>query len=132
MNNKEIVVVSACLVGENCKYNGKNNKNEKIIQFLEDKEVVLVCPEMMGGLSCPRLKSEIVEGSDVVVNELKEDVSEFFFRGAKIALDRVLECGANVAVLKEKSPSCGSKKIYNGNFDGIVRRMRRGTANGFG
>ena len=57
---KEKVLVSACLLGKNCKYDGKNNKNEKIISFLKDKEVILVCPEVMGGLSTPRLKSEII------------------------------------------------------------------------
>ena len=62
----EKVLVSACLIGNNCKYNGKNNKNEKIIEFLKDKEVVLVCPEVMGGLSTPRLKSEILVNNETL------------------------------------------------------------------
>jgi len=115
---KEKVLVSACLVGENCKYNGKNNKNEKIIEFLKDKEVILICPEVMGGLSTPRLKSEIL--GNVVINEKGEDVSTYFAKGAQIALKKVIDNNIKVAILKEKSPSCGSKKVYNGKFEGVL------------
>ena len=90
---KEKVLVSACLVGENCKYNGKNNKNEKIIEFLKDKEVILICPEVMGGLTTPRLKSEIFE--DKVINEKKEDVTSFFVDGAKKALKKAIDNNIN-------------------------------------
>lgn len=116
----EKVIVSACLVGENCKYNGKNNKNEKIINFLKGKEVILVCPEVMGGLSTPRLKSEILIGErDLkVVNEENEDVTDYFVKGAIKALQKAVSNDVKLAILKEKSPSCGFRKIYNGNFDG--------------
>ena len=114
----EKVLVSACLVGTNCKYNGGNNRNEKIMEFLKDKEVILVCPEVMGGLTTPRLKSEIL--GDKVINELGEDVSEFFLKGAKIALDKAIENDVKLAILKEKSPSCGAKKVYNGQFNGTL------------
>ena len=117
---KERVLVSACLVGKNCKYNGKNNKNDKIIEFLKDKEVILVCPEVMGGLSTPRLKSEIVLNGDQVINEKGEDVTRYFVSGAEKALEKALENNVRVAILKQKSPSCGYKKIYNGKFDGTV------------
>ena len=85
---KEKVLVSACLLGKNCKYDGKNNKNEKIISFLKDKEVILVCPEVMGGLSTPRLKSEIInlENQIKVINERNQDVTSYFVQGAKSAL----------------------------------------------
>ena len=116
---KEKVVVSACLLGENCKYNGKNNKNEKVIDFLKDKEVIVVCPEAMGGLSIPRLKSEIY-GENKVINEKGEDVTDCFVKGASKALEIVLKNDVKLAVLKEKSPSCGSKKIYNGEFNGTL------------
>jgi len=116
---KEKVVVSACLLGENCKYNGKNNKNEKVIDFLKDKEVIVVCPEVMGGLSIPRLKSEIY-GENKVINEKGEDVTDCFVKGASKALEIVLKNDVKLAVLKEKSPSCGSKKIYNGEFNGTL------------
>ena len=114
----EKVLVSACLVGENCKYNGGNNKNDKIIEFLKDKEVILVCPEVMGGLSTPRFKSEILGGK--VINEYGEDVSEYFANGAKIALSKAIENNVTLAILKEKSPSCGVKKVYNGQFNGTL------------
>ena len=93
----EKILVSACLVGNNCKYNGKNNKNEKIIEFLKDKEVILVCPE---------------------VNEEGKDVTNNFTVGAQIALKRAIANNVKLAILKEKSPSCGVKQIYNGEFNG--------------
>ena len=116
----EKVLVSACLIGNNCKYNGKNNKNEKIIEFLKDKEVVLVCPEVMGGLSTPRLKSEILVNNETlkVINEEGKDVTFNFTKGAEIALKRALANNVKLAILKEKSPSCGVKQIYNGEFNG--------------
>lgn len=115
---KEKVIVSACLVGVNCKYNGKNNFNEKVSEYLKDKDVILVCPEVMGGLSTPRLKSEILK--DKVINELGDDVTSFFVNGAKKALDEALKNDVKVAILKQRSPSCGSKQIYNGKFNGTV------------
>ena len=117
-DSMEKVIVSACLVGKNCKYNGKNNINEKIMEFLKDKEVILVCPEVMGGLTIPRLKSEILDGK--VVNEKGEDVTAYFVSGAKIALEEAKKNNVKLAILKEKSPSCGSKKIYDGKFNGTV------------
>ena len=116
----EKVLVSACLIGNNCKYNGGNNRNEKIIEYLKDKEVILVCPEVMGGMSTPRIKSEIVLDSDklTVMNEKGADVTSYFIRGAEIALRRAIANGVKVAILKEKSPSCGYKKIYDGKFNG--------------
>lgn len=116
----EKVLVSACLIGNNCKYNGKNNRNEKIIEFLKDKEVILVCPEVMGGLSTPRLKSEIVVSNKElkVLNEEGNDVTSNFVMGAQIALKRAQANNVKLAILKEKSPSCGVKKIYNGEFNG--------------
>lgn len=116
----EKVLVSACLIGNNCKYNGKNNKNEKIIDYLKDKEIILVCPEVMGGMDTPRLKSEIVDGEEElrVINEKGVDVTSYFVKGASIALKRTLANNVKVAILKEKSPSCGYKNIYDGNFDG--------------
>ena len=116
----EKVLVSACLIGNNCKYNGKNNKNEKILEYLKDKEAILVCPEVMGGMDTPRLKSEIVSNEKElkVINEMGVDVTSYFVKGASIALKRALANNVKVAILKEKSPSCGYKKIYNGKFDG--------------
>ncbi len=119
---KERVLVSACLLGENCKYNGGNNKTNAIIEFLKDKEVFPVCPEVFGGLPTPRLKNEIILSNNqrIVINENKEDVSEYFIKGALISLKKALDNGITLAILKQKSPSCGYKKIYNGNFDGTI------------
>ena len=85
----EKILVSACLVGNNCKYNGKNNKNEKIIEFLKDKEVILVCPEVSGGLSTPRPASEIVK--DKVINVEGKDVTFEFNLGAQRELKKSKE-----------------------------------------
>ena len=74
-------IVSACLVGKNTKYNGGNNKNDKIIEFLKDKEYITVCPEVSGGLTIPRRPSEIV--NDKVINDVNEDVTIQFRRGLK-------------------------------------------------
>lgn len=117
--SKEKVLVSSCLLGNNCKYNGGNNRNEKILKFLADKEVIMVCPEVMGGLSIPRLKSEITS-DDRVINELKEDVTNEFLKGAKIALELAIKHDVKLAIVKEKSPSCGKNKIYNGEFNGTL------------
>lgn len=116
---KEKVLVSACLIGKNCKYNGKNNYNSLICEFLKDKEVILVCPEVMGGLSIPRFKSEIIQKDGIlrVINEHQQDVTEYFNKGAKIALKLALDNHISYAILKEKSPSCGYKKRYNGQFN---------------
>ncbi len=120
--NKQKVLVSACLVGKNCKYDGKNNKNEKIISFLKDKEVYLVCPEVMGGMTTPRNKSEIIiEGNKTrVIDEHHQEVTFFFVKGANEALQIALDHQIDYAILKEKSPSCGYKKRYDGTFSNKV------------
>ncbi len=120
--SKQKVLVSACLVGKNCKYNGKNNKNSAIIDFLQDKEVFLVCPEVMGGLSIPRLKSEIkkINQQSFVYNEKNEDVTNNFLLGANKALQVAIDHQIDFAILKQKSPSCGCGKIYNGEFNQTV------------
>ncbi len=111
---KQKVLVSACLIGMNCKYNQKNNLNPSIVDFLKDKEVILICPEVMGGLLIPRLKSEIKDNK--VINELGDDVTNYFELGANKALDLALKEKVTLAILKEKSPSCGTKFSYDGTF----------------
>lgn len=112
----EKYVVSACLVGENTKYNGGNNLNEKILKFLEDKEYILVCPEVSGGLPIPRYPSEIIK--DKVINSKGQDVTYEFNLGTQKEIERVKEFGATKAILKSKSPSCGVNIIYDGTFKG--------------
>lgn len=108
--------ISACLVGTCCKYNGGHNRNEKLIEFLKDKDYILVCPEVTGGLPTPRAPSEIV--GTRVMNTLGQDVSEEFLRGAQIEFNKVVEEEVDVAILQPRSPSCGKDKIYDGTFQG--------------
>lgn len=110
------ILVSACLLGENCKYNGLNNKNEDVLRFLEDKEWVSVCPEVLGGLSTPRNPSEIA--GEKVVQKDGTDVTAFFEKGAKKTCEIAEKFGAKLAILKAKSPSCGCGSVYDGTFTG--------------
>lgn len=110
-------IVSACLLGNNCKYNGGNNKNEKLINFLKDKECILVCPEVSGGLTTPRDPSEIISISPLKVMNIKgRDVTSNFINGAGIELDKIKNEDIVCAILKEKSPSCGVHYRYDGTF----------------
>ena len=108
------IIVSACLLGENCKYNGGNNRCQKVIDFMKDHEVIPVCPEQMGGLSTPRLPAEICNGK--VVNTEGISVDAEFRKGAETALKIALEEGATQAILQPRSPSCGCKQVYDGTF----------------
>ena len=110
------VLVSACLLGENCKYDGGNNRNEKVLEFLKDHEVIPVCPEQIGGLPTPRPCSEIVNG--IVTNNKGESVDFEFRLGADIALKIAKTEQIDLAILQSRSPSCGVKQIYDGTFSG--------------
>ena len=117
-----MILVSACLLGINCKYNGKNNLNSNILKL--DGNLVPVCPEQLGGLSTPRPPCEIIEGDghDVlqgnakVVTENGVDVSSYFIAGAKMTAKIAEITKAETAILKANSPSCGSNSIYDGTF----------------
>ena len=121
-----MILVSACLLGINCKYNGDNNKNEQVEKYLKDKKFILVCPEQLGGMSTPRNPSEIInldkdnviEGNTVVINNKNLDVTEEFKKGALETLKIAKIYGCKKAILKEGSPSCGSSFIYDGSFKG--------------
>ncbi len=112
-------VVSACLIGVKCRYDGNHSLNEAVISALENINIVPLCPEQLGGLSTPRPPSEIEagDGMDVlhndsrVINSLGEDITSSFIRGAHEALKIVKLSGAKKAYLKEKSPSCGVRNI---------------------
>lgn len=110
------VLVSACLLGENCKYNGTNNYNSKVIEFIEGNEIVAVCPEVSGGLRVPRKPAEIVGG--MVTTEDGISVDKEFRKGAALALRQALDGKIDVAVLQSRSPSCGANQIYDGTFSG--------------
>lgn len=109
-------LVSACLIGENCKYNGGNNANQKLIDFLQGKDYVVVCPEVLGGLPTPRASCEIVAGR--VMNTQKEDKTREFCEGAQIALQIAKEQAIDLAITQSRSPSCGKGRRYSGRFDG--------------
>lgn len=110
-------IVSSCLLGNNCKYNGGNNKNDLIIDFLKDKEYITVCPEVSGGMTTPRDPSEIIRFIPLkVINNKGKDVTSNFINGAGIELDKINNEDIICAILKEKSPSCGSNYRYDGTF----------------
>ena len=111
---KEKVLVSSCLVGTNCKYDGRNNKNEKLINYLKNKEVILVCPEQLGGLSTPRVPAERIK--EKVVTKDNKDVTENYKKGAEEVLKLAKKFQVKKAILKSRSPSCGKGKIYDGSF----------------
>ena len=114
----EIILVSACLLGINCKYNGKNNKNDKVIEYLKDKYVIPICPEVFGGLPIPRIPSEIKDNN--VINKDGKDVTKYFINGANKTLEIAKILNIKKALLKQKSPSCGSGKIYDGTFNNNI------------
>ncbi len=112
------ILVSACLLGENCKYNGGNNDNPAVCRLAEEHELVPFCPERAGGLPCPRPPAEKRGGG--VWDKTGKDVTAAFRRGAEQALRTALEQGCKTAILKARSPSCGSGEIYDGTFTGTV------------
>lgn len=108
--------ISSCLMGVNCKYSGGNNLNETLKTFMKDKEYILVCPEVLGGLFTPRSCAEIVCGK--VMNTDKEDVTKQFEEGARIAYEQIKEFKADIVITQSRSPSCGKGMIYDGSFSG--------------
>lgn len=118
----ETVLVSACLLGEKCKYSGGSNYNRKVMDWIEGQrgeiKVIPVCPEVMGGLETPRPPAEI-QGEAVVTADGR-DVTEEYRRGAEKTLQLALKSGCRLAVLKERSPSCGGGEIYDGTFSHTV------------
>ena len=110
------IAVSACLLGENCKYNGGNNFSQKVIEFVKGHEVVPLCPEVLGGLPVPREPAEIVRG--VVMQKNGNSVDAEFRKGAQIALKKILDREIELVILQSRSPSCGVNMIYDGSFSG--------------
>lgn len=132
----KIILVSACLCGVNCKYNGLNNLKEPILKLVREGNAMLVCPEQLGGLETPRPPSEIVNGTgkEVLIGNSKVlsnkgiDVSKQFIKGANEVLNLAKLTNANLVILKAKSPSCGIGKIYDGTFNGILKEGNGVTA----
>lgn len=112
------IMVSACLAGENCKYNGGSNRNRKVLQLMEENEVITVCPEQMGGLPTPRIPSEIRNG--VVTAKDGRIVDAEFRAGAAKCLEIAMREQPELIVLQSRSPSCGVKQRYDGTFSGTL------------
>jgi len=122
-----VKLVSACLAGCHCRYDHGSLEHEAVLALICEGRAVPVCPEQMGGLTTPRLPAEIIGGTgeDVldgrarVVNSAGDDVTAQFLAGAREALRMAQAVGATEAILKERSPSCGSAAIYDGTFSGV-------------
>lgn len=120
---KKVLLVSGCLVGLQCRYDGGNKYSEKIPSFLKAGEIVVVCPEVLAGLPIPRPACEIVggDGHDVLHGKAKvigidgKDYTQDFIKGAKKAVTLAIKHGVTHAYLREKSPSCGVGTLYDGN-----------------
>lgn len=115
---KPKLIVSACLLGENCKYNGGNNYNEAVEELGLKFELVPVCPEVFGGLETPREPCEIIDGKVMTVSG--KDCTSEYTDGAEKTLYIANECNAVYALLKEKSPSCGKNCVYDGTFSKML------------
>ena len=110
------VLVSACLLGENCKYNGGNNRDEKVIAYLKDKEVVAVCPEKLLGI--PRIPMEIVNGK--LINKDGVEVDGAVRQAISEIMDTLRTEPVDMAILKSRSPTCGVRQVYDGTFSGTL------------
>ena len=112
------IMVSACLTGENCKYNGGNNRDERILAVLDGQEVIKVCPEKMGGLPTPRVPSEIRDG--IVTAKDGRVVDKEFREGAGKCLEIARRERPDLVILQPRSPSCGVRQRYDGTFTGTL------------
>ena len=110
------IMVSACLLGKNCKYNGGNNLDEKVCAFVQGHEVVPVCPEELAGLGIPRVPMEIVNG--VLINKEGVVVDEPVRRAVSQIVAEHPD--VDLAILKSRSPTCGVKQVYDGTFSGVL------------
>ena len=113
---KPRILISECLLGVSCRYDGGKKAIPELAELMELAELIPVCPEILGGLPTPRAPSERRDGR--VVSEDGRDVTAAFQRGAEEALKLAEMFGAKLAILKERSPSCGSGMIYDGSFSG--------------
>ena len=110
------ILVSACLLGENCKYNGGNNYNPAVAEFVKDKEVLSICPEMMAGMGCPRTPIEIIDG--VLMDRSGNNVDAAMREAVAQAMEMIRKEDIQCAVLQSRSPTCGVNQIYDGSFSG--------------
>lgn len=119
-------IISSCLLGDNCKYNGGNNRCQWVLDFIENHSYVAVCPETQGGLPSPRPPAEI--SGERVIDSEGRDLTGAFAAGAQLAYEKAIcaaeEAGEQLegAILKAKSPSCGRDRIYDGTFSGQLTK----------
>jgi len=111
-----MIIVSACLAGLRCRYDGGEKTCQEVLRLLAEGKAIPVCPEQLGGLPTPRLPAEQI--GDRVIRKDGVDVTDAFHRGAQEALKIARLVGAKTAILKARSPSCGCGKIYDGSFAG--------------
>ncbi|WP_430734765.1 DUF523 domain-containing protein [Halodesulfovibrio aestuarii] len=109
-------VVSACLAGCHCRYDGKHTANEQVQQLIREGRAMPVCPEQLGGFSTPRMPFELKEGR--AISKDGEDITEKMQHGVEEATNLVKLAGCTKAILKSRSPSCGVGIIYDGSFSG--------------
>ncbi|MDY4849342.1 MAG: DUF523 domain-containing protein [Bacilli bacterium] len=110
----EKILISACLIGDNVKYDGKNNYQPKIEQLLEKYELIPFCLEVEGGLKTPRTPAE--RKGDKVIDQKGKDVTRNYLQGLDLAINIVNYLNIKIAILKDKSPACGVHQIYDGTF----------------
>ena len=110
------ILVSACLLGENCKYNGGNNYNAAVVEYVKGKQVWPICPELMAGMGCPRTPIEIVDG--VLMDRNGNNVDAAMREAVAQAMEMIRKDNIQYAILQSRSPTCGVNEIYDGSFSG--------------
>ena len=110
------VLVSACLLGENCKYNGGNNYCAAVAEYVKDKEIITVCPEVMAGMGIPRTPVEIVDG--ILMDRNGKNVDDALRTAVAQAMELVRKEEIGCAILQSRSPTCGVNEVYDGSFSG--------------
>lgn len=111
---KEKILISSCLIGLNCKYDGGNNENSKLVELMKEKDLVPICPEQLGGLKTPRASAE--RKQEKVITKEGVDVTKEYQKGAEEVLKLAKKLNIKKAILKSRSPSCGIDEIYDGTF----------------
>jgi len=117
-DSEQKILVSACLAGEACRYNGTSKPCQGVIELIKNGKAIPVCPELLAGLLIPRSPAE--QKGDRVYTKDGEDVTEEYRKGAELVLTIAKENGCKKAILKSKSPSCGSGVVYDGSFSGSL------------
>lgn len=110
------ILVSACLLGENCKYNGGNNYNAAVAEYVKGKAVLPACPERMAGIGCPRTPIEIVDG--VLMDRNGNNVDAAMRKAVAKAMEMIQKEDIQCAILQSRSPTCGVNEVYDGSFSG--------------